>query len=258
MKSRTFTLAVCLLAVSASAAVAQTRRPAPAKPKRDLLRISLNVGQQATEAPFKQTLTFTQYLEQGDVTLERTIGKGLFVDGGAMLRISGQLYAGATVSSFMSEGSGTLTAHVPHPLAFNQPRTTTGDVAGSDRRETATHIQASWVIPTAHGLEFAPFGGPTIFQAEQTFITALNVVLANEVYPYDTLAFPGVATETIKDTITGYNVGVDMTWRFSKQIGLGAIIRYSHGTKDFTPTGGQATKVEVGGLHAGGGLRLIF
>jgi hypothetical protein len=28
--------------------------------------------------------------------------------------------------------------------------------------------------------------------------------------------------------------------------------------KELTPTGGQATTTEVGGLHAGGGLRFIF
>jgi hypothetical protein len=78
------------------------------------------------------------------------------------------------------------------------------------------------------------------------------------VYPYDTLAFPGVTTETIKDKMNGYNAGVDMTWRFSKVVGVGALIRYTHGMKNLTPTGGQATKVEVGGLHAAGGLRIIF
>ncbi len=49
-----------------------------------------------------------------------------------------------------------------------------------------------------------------------------------------------------------------MTWRFSKTVGVGAVIRSTHGTKNLTPTGGQATKVEVGGLHAGVGLRVIF
>jgi hypothetical protein len=113
-------------------------------------------------------------------------------------------------------------------------------------------------VPTAGGLEFTPFAGPTIFQTEQVFVRQLNLTLPDEVYPYDPLTFPGVSTETIKDHVNGYNVGVDMTWRFSKKIGVGALIRYAHGTKNFTPTGGQATAVEVGGLHAGGGLRIIF
>jgi hypothetical protein len=67
-----------------------------------------------------------------------------------------------------------------------------------------------------------------------------------------------VTTETIKDKVRGYNAGVDMTWRFSKVFGVGALIRYTHGMKELTPTGGEATTVEVGGLHAGAGLRVIF
>ena len=58
----------------------------------------------------------------------------------------------------------------------------------------------------------------------------------------------------------GYNAGVDMTWRFARNVGVGLLVRYSNGKKEFTPTGtgSQPVEVTVGGLHAGGGLRLIF
>jgi hypothetical protein len=224
----------------------------------DHIRISVNVGQQVSELAFKQTLKLQQYLEDGDLTLERTIPKNTLFDGGVMLHIVSGLHAGVAFSSFQAPGSGAVTAHVPHPLFFGQPRTSTGDVAGIDRKETATHVEIGWTIRAAGGLEFTPFAGPSMFQAEQVFVTKLNLELANEVYPFDTLAFPGVATETIKDKLNGYNAGIDMTWRFSKVVGVGALIRYTHGMKDLTPTGGQATKVEVGGLHAGAGFRVIF
>jgi hypothetical protein len=240
-------LVACVAVAAASPAVAQDR-----------LRVSVGAGQQVSESTFRQSLTFQQYLEQADLTLERAIPKKVVFDVGATLRIWRGLRAGAAVSAFKANGSGTVTAHVPHPLQFKQPRTTTGEIPGVDRKETATHIQIGWTVPTAGGLEFMPFAGPSILQTEQVFVTKLNVTLANEVFPFDTLAFPGVATETIKDSVMGYNAGVDMTWRFSKNVGIGALIRYSHGTKDYTPTGGQATKVEAGGLQAGGGLRLIF
>ena len=56
----------------------------------------------------------------------------------------------------------------------------------------------------------------------------------------------------------GYNAGVDMTWRFSKNVGVGLLLRYSNGKKAFTPAGAQPVDVTVGGLHAGGGLRVLF
>ncbi len=56
----------------------------------------------------------------------------------------------------------------------------------------------------------------------------------------------------------GYNAGVDMTWRFADNFGVGLLVRYSNGKKEFTPTGAQPVEVTVGGLHAGGGLRVLF
>jgi len=131
-------------------------------------------------------------------------------------------------------------------------------VNGVNRRETAVHFDVSWPMKAAGGLEFTPFAGPSIFQTEQGLVTILNLTLANEVYPYDTLKFPGASTEAIRDKVNGYNAGVDMTWKFDKHFGLGVLIRYSHGTKDFIPAGGQPVKIETGGIHAGGGLRVIF
>jgi len=249
-------LAAGIVALSIPAR-AQVVRRAPSTPG-DRIRLTLNGGEQSSAAPLKETQTFQQYFEQGTLTLERKVTNRPFFDGGGAFRIVKQLHVGVSFSSFKDTRSGTLTAEVPNPLRFTQPRTTTGTVSGVERKENAVHIELSWRVKAAGGLEFMPFGGPSFFQTEQGLVTKLNLTLANEVYPYDTLAFPSVSTETIKDKMNGYNAGVDMAWMFSRHIGLGALIRYSHGTKDFTPTGGQAVKIEVGGLHAGGGLRVVF
>lgn len=224
----------------------------------DHVRLMINAGQQATSTSFKETQTFQQYVEQGSLRLERTIPKRLFYDGGVAVRVVGGLHVGASFSLFKDTGTGKATAQVPHPFFFNQLRTTTGDVPGITRKETAAHIQGSWTAPAAGGIEFTVFGGPTIFQTEQVLVTKPNLTLANEVFPFDTLNFPGVTRETVKGNVKGYNAGVDMTWRFAKNIGLAMLIRYSKGTKDFTPTGGSPVKIESGGLHAGGGLRGMF
>ena len=43
-----------------------------------------------------------------------------------------------------------------------------------------------------------------------------------------------IVSDAIKDKMNGYNAGVDMTWRFSKVVGLGVLLRYSHAMKDLT------------------------
>ena len=222
------------------------------------VRLMINAGRQASSTTLNETQTFQQYQEQGTFTLVRTTSKRAFYDGGVAIHIVSGLYAGASFSFFNDTGSGTVTAQVPHPFFFNQLRTTSGTASGINRKETATHFQASWTARAGGGIEFTAFGGPSIFQTEQGLVTKLNLTLASEVYPYDTLNFPGVTTQTVKGTVNGYNAGVDMTWRLGKTFGLGALIRYSHGQSNFTPTGGQAVKIETGGLNAGGGLRVIF
>ena len=72
-----------------------------------------------------------------------TIPKAVIYDFGAAVRLWRGLYAGGAVSMFDKTGAGTVTARVPHPLQFNKPRTTTGEIADADapRDRTAHHVR---------------------------------------------------------------------------------------------------------------------
>jgi hypothetical protein len=224
----------------------------------ELVRLSANVGQQATSTTMTQQGSFERYFEQGSTTFERTVPTSVIYDLGGTIRVWRQLRAGAAVSIFETAGDGTLTARVPHPLQFNKPRTTTGDIADARRREIGTHIMAGWTIPAARGLDFLLFGGPSFFSTEELFVKSLTLSLDKEIFPFDELPFPGAETQTIRENAVGYNAGVDMTWRFADHVGVGLLLRYSYGKKAFTPTGSQPVEVTVGGLNAGGGLRVHF
>ena len=221
-------------------------------------RVSVNAGQQTSTTTVTQEQTFERYFEQGSFTFERIVPKAAIYDLGFTVRLWRDLHAGAAVSMFEKSGAGTLTARVPHPLQFSTPRTTTGEIANANRREFGQHIMFGWTFPAAAGLDFMVFGGPSIFTTEQLLTTTLNLSLDKEVFPFDELAFPGAQTETLKQNVTGYNAGVDMTWTFNRHVGVGVLLRYSQGKKEFAPTGSNPVEVTVGGLHAGGGLRLRF
>jgi hypothetical protein len=242
-------LILALVPTAAAPAAAQER-----------FRISTNAGQQTSTTTVTQEQSFDRYFEQGSFTFDRTVPKAPIYDLGVMVRLWRDLHAGAAVSMFDKNGAGSATARVPHPLQFNKPRTTTGDIAGARRREVGQHVMFGWTIPAAGGLDFTLFAGPSIFATEQLFVTSLTLALDDEVFPFDELAFPGAQTETLRENVVGYNAGVDMTWRFTNNGGVGLLVRYSSGKKEFTPTGTGSKPVEVtvGGLHAGGGLRLVF
>ena len=158
-------------------------------------------------------------------------------------------------------GAGTVTARVPHPLQFNKPRTVTGEILNATRREVGQHIMVGWNVETDGGLEFLLFAGPSIFATDQLVVNSLTLTLDAEVFPFDELAFPAVESETLRENVMGYNAGVDMTWRVARKIGLGLLVRYSEGKRAFTPTrptGAAPVDATIGGLQAGGGIRLIF
>ncbi len=261
MRGRTVLLAL-LIVLCASSASAQRPPPprAPAKvvPRPERYRISVNAGQQATSTSFAEEQQFEQYFEQGTFTFERTLGKSLFFDAGVAVRVWRKLHAGAALSIFEDAGTGDVTARVPHPLYFEEQRTTTGEVPNVTRREVGQHISAGWAFPDVDGLDVLVFGGPSIFTTEQLFVTMLQLSLDEEVYPFDALAFPGTVTAKSREHVVGYNVGVDMMWRFNRKVGAGLLVRYTSGKKDFVPTGRTPVEVDVGGLHIGGGLRLVF
>lgn len=213
---------------------------------------------QAATPSFVEHQTFQQYLETGSFDFEQTIPARPIVDAGLVFRVYRRLYLGAAVSILSDKGTGTVTAQVPHPLIFNQLRTTTGDVENTTRFEAGVHFQASWTIPMRHKLEFTGFGGPTLFITQQTYVSQLALGLERETYPFDTFNFAGVATDTFNGNILGYNAGGDLTWRFKKKFGAGLLVRYSHGTRTFTPPGGTDIKAAVGGLHASAGIRVIL
>ena len=221
-------------------------------------RSSVNAARQSTTTTITEEQNFQQYFEQGSFRFERETPQDVVFDGGVMVRVWQGLHAGMAVSIFDNNGSGEIEARVPHPLQFNKPRVTTTDLTGIARREIGQHITIGWNIPATAGIDFTVFAGPSIFRTEQTFVTGLTLTLDKEVFPFNELAFPGAQTEIQRENVVGYNVGVDMTWRFADHIGVGALFRYAAGRKDFTPTNGTPVEVKVGGLHAGGGLRLMF
>ena len=233
----------------------------------DRLRVSINAGQQASTTTVTQNQTFDRYFEQGSFTFERPVPRAVIYDAGMAVRLWRDLHAGAAMSLFQKTGIGEVTVRVPHPLHFNKLRTATGDITGVTRRELGQHFMVGWNIRTtapprpgraSRGLDFTLFAGPSVFLTDQLFVTSLMLSLENEVFPFDELPFPGAQTEILRDNVIGYNTGVDMTWRFARNFGFGLLVRYSHGKKEFTPTGAQPVEVTMGGLHAGGGLRLLF
>jgi hypothetical protein len=82
-------------------------------------------------------------------------------------------------------------------------------------------------------------------------------VTYTQTYPYDVAQFTGVTIKRVKDRTIGFHAGAGATWKLARHVGVGGTLRYSRGTLD-TISGSDPISFDIGGLHAGGGLRFMF
>jgi outer membrane protein with beta-barrel domain len=257
MKSRAL-LFVILTCAFSGAAEAQTR-PAPrtsARPRQTVSeRVFFSAGVlfQVNSNDFTDTATIRRNAENGQLETAYDVGGGLAFDFSGSYLVWKNLAVGVGLTLFSASTTTTINAQVPHPFFFNQPRTVTGEFEG-DRSETAVHIQAKWLVPVSPKLLVTIFGGPSFFKVEQDIVNDFEF---SESYPYDTATFTRAISASQSESAVGVNVGGDVAYFFSPNVGVGGTAQYSGATVEMAMPSGTAD-VKAGGLQVGGGLRLRF
>jgi hypothetical protein len=215
--------------------------------------VSASGGVQVATKRLSQSFELTKNFEPAAITAEQADASVPFFDAGATFRITGNLGAGVAVSFLANTDDATVEASVAHPFYFDRDRTISGTV-GVEHRETAVHTNAAYLIGTDR-LALLLFGGASFFKLEQDLVTD---VLYDETYPYDTATFAEATVVRVSESKVGYNVGADVTWRLSPRWGVGGLLRYSHASIPLEAAGLDFATVDVGGLMAGAGIRIMF
>jgi hypothetical protein len=248
-------IAILLLtSVAASAQVA--RRPAP-KPQRtsDRVFVSINGVYQTGGEDFSDGATVRENAEDGSFATSYSVeaGPAFNISGG--VRILRQFSVGVGVSRFSRSTPTTLTASVPHPFFFDRDRALTGDIGGMTREELAVHVQARAMLPLSRRLQAMFFGGPSFFRVKQDIVNDFNY---SESYPFDAATFTSGVSSTVSESQIGFNVGADVSYFFTPQLGVGGTAQYAGANVDMPSAGVGTIGVKAGGFQAGGGLRLRF
>jgi hypothetical protein len=227
------------------------------------LYVSINGGIQRSDNTISQNVTAEKNFEPARITADIDEKRGVAFDAGVVYRLAGHFGIGLAGSFLNHEDDAEVQGNIPHPFFFdrpNDPSTVPGPRAiegttSATRRETAMHIEAAWILPGNHlGLMF--FGGPTLFRAEQTLVTDVTY---SESYPFDTAAFTGATTvDSTSDWTTGFHLGADVAWKFSRSVGVGGLVRFSRAEAEFNAANNPAIKADVGGIVVAGGVRLAF
>lgn len=219
------------------------------------VRISVNAAAQVTSRTLTQSFTVPINVEPASISTSIDQASAPLFDIGGSYRFVTRLAVGVSVSSLSRNVDGTLDAKIPHPFFFNVPRSISGDLSGLQRKETGVHIYAMYFIPVGGKLDIGLFGGPSHFNVKQDLVTDVTY---SATYPYDAATFTGAPTETISASANGYNVGADVSWRLSKVLAIGGLIRFTGASTTFSVASGNDVDADLGGLQTGAGIRVLF
>jgi hypothetical protein len=209
----------------------------------------------ATSDAFSATTAITKNVESGSVITSYSAGHPPVFDAGVRGLVARHLAIGAAVTWMSQNGTGDVSASLPHPFFFNALRTVAGSADGLSRDELAIHVQVSGLVPLGRVMQLAIFGGPSYFNVKQGLVTDVTVA---ETYPYDTAAFISATTTTASAGNIGFNAGVDVAGRIAKHIGAGFTARYSRADVQIPSGPTDEVTVRAGGLQVGGGIRFGF
>jgi hypothetical protein len=249
-------LVVCALLI-AMPLVAQENR---AWPERAF--ITINVPFQPLNNDFSESLSFADSLRRTEnvtfaASYEST--RGALFDVGTAIRVAHNLGAGVTASWFRQSSSGSFDLMVPNPIVANQPLDLAGSVSGLRRNELGIHIQALYGLALGKKTRVMLAAGPSIFNTRQDLVRSVEF---EKLPGFTGLKFEQALIAEMRETMIGFNVGVDTTWALASHLGIGTVTRYTRAKASMDPgaESGVSRSIEVhaGGLQVGGGIRLLF
>lgn len=248
--TRVMGLLICgALILAATPAAAQ--RPAPFERG----YAHLNFGVQGTSSDVNQDSTFPVYDEAARLQTTGTTGHGALFDVGGGMRVWQRLYAGLSFTTGSNTEDAPLTASIPHPFFFDQPRTVTGTASGLKHSQQAVHLQAMWRIPVTTAFDISIGGGPTFFSVKQDMVTGITFSEVGD--PTTGVTLTGVTVERVSDNPVGFHLQADGTYLLTRRFGVGGFLRYAGGNADLE-SADNTLDIDVGGFQIGVGGRVRF
>lgn len=246
-------LAVLVITVAALLAAAGASAQPPAERTRI---VSVNLGMHSINDAFMNRVTFRLHDETSSFESHYDVTKHYALDGGVAFLLWKGLAVGVAASHVAEPTTARVDALVPHPHFSGYPRRASGVRRGLTRREIGLHVQGQYWWSITGNLLLRAVWGPTFFMVRQDLVAHIDTQEADG--DFDRILLTGHRARTVTAGSVGLNLGFDGTWFVTERVGLGFNVRYSRGTATVRLGGRSATPLELGGTHAGGGLRLAF
>jgi hypothetical protein len=241
-------VALCAMALFASAANAGAQDTAPVRPYVQI------AGLFQPAATAHESHTFPIYVENGSYSVAYRLPSAPVLEVSTGMAFRRHFGWSVAFSGVWSKSSASTAETVPHPFFFNQPRTANGAVSGLSRREAAIHADALVGVPLARTLALDLFGGPTFLFVTQSVVTPEYA----EAYPYDSIEAISPARHDQGRSGIGFNAGADLSVRVASRIGVDVVARYVHGSVSLSTADGAQFSMRDAAVRVGAGVRIRF
>ncbi len=225
--------------------------------------IDVNFGV-AVAASKTFTTTLTTPLFQETRTAQATYHNptGAEFDFGGGYMITPGVGVGISFTGTAHQDEAQLYINVPHPTRFNTFASSTKPTdAKLQRVEGGVNLQLMLVAPVSPRTKVRLFLGPTYFRVQQDMVGSIAYDQAFLVFlPVNTVDITTYEKrDKVEGTGWGFHVGGDVSFFFTRVVGIGGFARFSRATVSLDdPLSGLPIDVKAGGFQAGGGLRLKF
>ena len=195
-------LVACVLTTTASA-----QPTPPAGTERGEIRVGLGGGYQSSSERFANEFTFGRDLETALVRTEYDTDSGPLGEVSVSYGLGKRLAVQGGVSVFTQSTRGRLSAAIPHPFFFSQPRLVELDVETS-HQEIVTRVELAWSIPLVSKLQLSVSGGPAFAHLDQELVVGVDIT---DVFPFSTVTLTPL-TEDRHGWAVGGTAAVDVEW----------------------------------------------
>jgi hypothetical protein len=247
---------LCVACCVAAPAAAQDHAVWPER-----MFVSVNVPVQTLDNDVTESISVADALRrnENDAFVARYESvKGALADVATGVRFAKRIGVGVAVSWLQRTSASVVDLSIPNPLVAGRPLTLSAPVPDLDRKEIGIHIQALYALPLGRRTRVTASGGPSVFVVTQDLIESVEF---ERLPGFTGIQFADATVRADRETGVGFNAGADVTWTLTSHFGVGTLVRYSRATVTFNPSSASSTRsieVTAGGLHLGGGIRVLF
>lgn len=237
---RTLAFWLCVAPALSSPAAAQVTSPATER-----FYLNLNAGVTLASGVVEGAASRELYDEIATLAFTLPRASAWLAEASGGFRLGGDVYAGVSIARTTSQVDGRYDASIPDPVFFNRHRLTSGPLDRFAQHATLFSPHLVWSAAITDRFDLTSAVGLAIAHVRQDVASDFTVT-------------PGTQDLVLRrsqesGTAFGPFIAFDLILNVRPRYGIGLFARYAGATAAL-----PSTRVKIGGVQGGAGLRLRF